>query len=51
MLKNVSNKSLHQYKNIMSDKDVVQSVLQDYRAFFLPNVVENLDTMNESIQS
>lgn len=35
----------------MSDKDVVQSVLQDYRAFFLPNVVENLDTMNESIQS
>ena len=51
--KNVSNKIISSI--ISSDRHIAQkwfnSVLQDYRAFVLPNVVENLDAMNEDIPS
>ena len=48
-------KPIKSMKNIMSDRHIVQKkfndVFQDYRAFVLPNVVENWDAMNEDIQS
>ena len=53
--KNVSNKIISSMKNVMSDRHIVKkkidSVFQHYRASLLLNVVENLDEMNDDIQS